>query len=398
MSPHPEIIQIQQKFSIPVACFVFAVIGLALGLTVARDGKLAGFVVGIAVIFALLHRDVPGRGADAGALRAIEAARGLARPVPARRTARDGGPNVMLGAVRRRRARLARALLRTAAADQPPHWRAAAAGPMVRGATAASRAGASTGAQAPASRERRRRRPRAPAALPGPGSSIGTSAGSTCGSSALSFLALLGLFYISTFIDASDKLFKGSATGTMVHAAAGLQDAAVRLFRDPDCRAAERARHVRMLSRTSELTVMKACGISLYRVAVPVVLLSLAAGAPCCSRSTRRSSPAPTARAGAIDDTIRGRPPKTFNPLNRRWMIGRDGSIYHYGYFDPRHERADVADRLSPAAPGDWRLASQTYAATAVYRGTWTGHEADGRRSSPAGRTAAVAARSRSSR
>ena len=48
LSPHPEIIHIQQKFSIPVACFVFAVIGLALGLTVARDGKLAGFVVGIA--------------------------------------------------------------------------------------------------------------------------------------------------------------------------------------------------------------------------------------------------------------------------------------------------------------------------------------------------------------
>ena len=49
---HAEIIAIQQKFSFPVACFVFAVIGLALGLTVAREGKLAGFVVGIAVIFA----------------------------------------------------------------------------------------------------------------------------------------------------------------------------------------------------------------------------------------------------------------------------------------------------------------------------------------------------------
>ena len=43
---------IQQKFSFPVACLVFGVIGLALGLTVARDGKIAGFVVGIAVIFA----------------------------------------------------------------------------------------------------------------------------------------------------------------------------------------------------------------------------------------------------------------------------------------------------------------------------------------------------------
>ena len=52
LSPHPEILAIQQKFSFPLACLVFAVIGIALGLTVARDGKLAGFVVGIAVIFA----------------------------------------------------------------------------------------------------------------------------------------------------------------------------------------------------------------------------------------------------------------------------------------------------------------------------------------------------------
>src|SRR4029453_5051490 len=51
-SPHPEIIMIEQKFSVPVACFVFALIGLALGLSVARDGKMGGFVLGVAVIFA----------------------------------------------------------------------------------------------------------------------------------------------------------------------------------------------------------------------------------------------------------------------------------------------------------------------------------------------------------
>ena len=49
---HQEMEAINQRFSFPVACIVFAVIGVALGLTVARDGKLAGFVVGIAVIFA----------------------------------------------------------------------------------------------------------------------------------------------------------------------------------------------------------------------------------------------------------------------------------------------------------------------------------------------------------
>ena len=52
LSPHPEIIAIQQKFSFPVACLVFAVIGLALGLTVARESKLAAFVVGTLIIFA----------------------------------------------------------------------------------------------------------------------------------------------------------------------------------------------------------------------------------------------------------------------------------------------------------------------------------------------------------
>ena len=52
ISPHPEIIALQQKFSFPVACLVFGLIGLAVGLTVARDGKLAGFVVGIVIIFA----------------------------------------------------------------------------------------------------------------------------------------------------------------------------------------------------------------------------------------------------------------------------------------------------------------------------------------------------------
>src|SRR5688572_28349973 len=36
LSAHPEVIAIQQKFSFPMACPVFALIGLALGLTVAR--------------------------------------------------------------------------------------------------------------------------------------------------------------------------------------------------------------------------------------------------------------------------------------------------------------------------------------------------------------------------
>jgi lipopolysaccharide export system permease protein len=52
LSPHNEIIYKQQRFSFPVSSLVFALIGLALGLHTRKEGKLAGFVVGLAVILA----------------------------------------------------------------------------------------------------------------------------------------------------------------------------------------------------------------------------------------------------------------------------------------------------------------------------------------------------------
>ena len=44
--------EIQQKFAIPVACIVLALIGLGLGVSNRKDGRFASFVLGFAVIFA----------------------------------------------------------------------------------------------------------------------------------------------------------------------------------------------------------------------------------------------------------------------------------------------------------------------------------------------------------
>ncbi|MEO8679286.1 MAG: LPS export ABC transporter permease LptF, partial [Vicinamibacterales bacterium] len=51
LSPHAPIMEIHKKFSVPFACFVFAVMGVALGASHRKDGKLASFVLGIGVIF-----------------------------------------------------------------------------------------------------------------------------------------------------------------------------------------------------------------------------------------------------------------------------------------------------------------------------------------------------------
>ncbi len=68
LSPHDAMMEIHKKFSIPVACFVFALLGLALGASDRKDGKLASFVLGIGVIFIYYVDDVARRGAGEGPL------------------------------------------------------------------------------------------------------------------------------------------------------------------------------------------------------------------------------------------------------------------------------------------------------------------------------------------
>ena len=362
MSPHPEIMGIQIKFSVPVACFVFALIGLALGITVARDGKLAGFVLGIAVIFAyyvvmfLAESYTKGfypnpQPPDARFLFAY-AARWL--------------PDVVLGlfgaAALVWRTRFAERRFPLAIPIGMPRlldgWRRGAPA----GDASAPRPVAS-GAPQPRRVVIVLRIPRL--RIPGPGLLDRYVSRLYTRVVGLSFLALMGLFYIATFIDKSDKLFKGSAsTGTVLQLLAYATPQFV-YYVIPIAALLSVLVTFGMLSRTSELTVMKACGVSLYRIALPVVALSLIWSGALFGLE-QEILPRANRRASVLDDEIRGRPPRLLNPLSRHWVIARDGSIYHYGYFDPQHRVLTGLSIYTPAA-GAWRLASQTYAGTAQY-------------------------------
>src|SRR6185503_8715287 len=98
LSPHPEIIFMEQKFSVPFTCFVFAVIGLALGLSVARDGKMGGFVIGIGVIFAYYVIMYLAEAQTQGHYRAIETANALGSTSFLLAHLTRWWPNIALGA------------------------------------------------------------------------------------------------------------------------------------------------------------------------------------------------------------------------------------------------------------------------------------------------------------
>ena len=368
ISAHPEIIALQQKFSIPVTCLVFAVIGLALGLTVAREGKLAGFVVGIAVIFAyyilmqLAESVTKGYYADAAAVaKGNYLAAHLARWIP----------DIVFGAFG-----IAALVWRARHTEGRLRFRIPVALPsFLRERSTSGPAPADVSSQ-PGRSANAMRRPRTVIVvrfprlwLPAPGLLDRYISRIYARVAMLSFLALLGLFYISTFIDRSEKVLKGQATTADVLTLLVYQTPQFVYYVIPIAALLSVLVTFGLLSRSSELTVMKACGVSLYRSAVAVIVLSLGFSAVLFALEQQLLAHA-NRRAEALDAKIRNRPPRLYDALNRRWVVGKEGEIYHYTYFDPDREemRGLVVYRPNPTS---WTLDSTTYTDRAVYRNGW---------------------------
>ena len=90
-----------------------------------------------------------------------------------------------------------------------------------------------------------------------------------------------------------------------------------------------------LLTKNSELIVMRACGISLYRTALPLVVFAIAASAVLFAMEERVLATA-NRNADRLKHIIRTGSPQTFGVLNRKWIVGRNGEVYHYQFYDPR--------------------------------------------------------------
>jgi LPS export ABC transporter permease LptG len=154
----------------------------------------------------------------------------------------------------------------------------------------------------------------------------------------LSALALCSVFYISTFTELTEKVLKGDATWTMLWTFLLYQTPQYLYYIIPLSVLLATLVTVALLTKNSELVVMKACGISLYRVALPMVGAAIMAGVTIFALEQTVLGPA-NRKAEAIKWVMRGNQLDTFDVFNRRWVMGTDGDIYHYNYFDPRQRR-----------------------------------------------------------
>lgn len=132
-----------------------------------------------------------------------------------------------------------------------------------------------------------------------------------------------------------------------------------------------------VLNRNSELIAMKATGISLYRLVVPIVSIGviLSVGLFLLDQFYL---PQFNRRQEADRNLIKGRPPQTVLHPEQKWIFGHPrsgepGRIFYYPFFDPiQNEFANIS--VFEFNPSTFSLTRRIFAARAAWdpaQGTW---------------------------
>ena len=316
--PHNQIMAWQKKYSIPAACLAFMLVALGMGVSSRRDGRLASFVLGIGIVFvywflmylseaiakggllpywfAWVAMWVPNAAIGiwgvlliARKLRGPERSIQFALPVLGRR-ARDASASAQPGGGQIQRG------TRVVVVVKVPHF-----------------------------------------SFPRPSILDWYVLKQGLRVSALSAAALLSLFYIATFLDLSDHLFTGRTNALMVLSYLWFESPQFLYYLVPLAVLMGALVTIGALTKNSELIVMKACGISLYRAAAPLLILAIIGSALLIGLEERLLAYS-NRRADAINNVIRGRLPMT-QGLDRRWVAANNGNIYQYLYFESGRNR-----------------------------------------------------------
>lgn len=312
---HAEIMQFHQMASFPVACLIFGAIALALGLNTRKEGRLAGLALGLAVI--LIYYAV------------MALAEGWVQGV-----ARTGAPVDRIAAWARWVPNIVLAALAGVAL-----WRQTRPN------------GLNLPIRAPAWLRRTRPQPQTPAAgsaggpvvlvrmplfsLPLPRLLDRYVGGQFARAGALAFLGLLALYYIGAFVDLADKIFKNPEDARvfarfLVHSTPQFIALVI-----PVATLIAVLGTIGALTRSGELTVMRACGVSLYRVAMPLLVFA-GLGSLTLFAIEERVLGEANRTAASLRDELRDAPggPRTLNVANLNWLVAEDGRIYNYLGFE----------------------------------------------------------------
>ena len=90
-----------------------------------------------------------------------------------------------------------------------------------------------------------------------------------------------------------------------------------------------------ILATHHELTAFRSCGVSLYRLALPILVVAAGLGGGLFALE-ESYLPESNRRQDALRDEIKGRPPRTYLRPDRQWTFGLRDRIFYHRAFDSR--------------------------------------------------------------
>jgi len=139
-----------------------------------------------------------------------------------------------------------------------------------------------------------------------------------------------------------------------------------------------------IMSKNNEIVAIKASGISLYRLAAPLLLAGLGLTATMMLLDDTYL-PYANQRQDALRNQIKGKPPQTYTQP-QRWIFGENNKIYNYDLFDPSQNLFGGLTVLE-IDPRDFQLRRRIFATRArwsesqkvwVLEGGWVRDFSDG--------------------
>jgi LPS export ABC transporter permease LptG/LPS export ABC transporter permease LptF len=330
----PYLIELHNRFAFPTACLVLMLVGVPLGLSSKRGGKGAGFVVTLGLVFIYYFLSIIGIAfARQGKLPPALGVWGanilfaLAGLLLLQQISRGGAVIELFASIGHAFTKLIDRMRRNTAAGDQLRAQHIGDGAMMQ-------------------RIRRALRIRFPLILDE------YVMGSFLRNFALVLISLIILFIIFTFFELIGDILRYRTP--LVVIGDYLLNLVPFILNSvlPLCSLVAVLITFGALNRNSELTAMKATGISLYRIVAPMlVVATLLSGLLFVFDETYL--PAANRRQEALLSEIKGKPAQTFLRPDRKWMSGQTGSspsgqttgpagnqaeptrIFYYQFFDP---------------------------------------------------------------
>jgi LPS export ABC transporter permease LptG/LPS export ABC transporter permease LptF len=124
------------------------------------------------------------------------------------------------------------------------------------------------------------------------------------------------------------------------------------------------------LTKTNEILAVKAGAISLYRMALPLLITALMLSVGIYFLQDFLL-PYANQRQDEYRNVIKGRAPQTYRDPQRKWMVGSNDQIYHYTYFDPNQNLIGGMS-IYVFQPKTFELTEWIFASRAVWnRSAW---------------------------